>query len=346
MTAFATQHAPTARVRTYTATPVLRRKCACGGTPGPTGECEQCRKKRLGLQRSASATGPALAPPIVHDVLRSPGRPLDAATRADLEPRFGHSFADIRVHEDDRAAESAAAVGARAYTVSRDVVFGAGRYAPGSADGRRLLAHELAHVVQQAGSSTGALRARLEIGPVDDPLEREADAAADAAMSSAPRPVLSGAPPASAATPVVRRVPEEPTDTVQPAAVAEQIEMKKKLDDGRYGCFCGVGECEGGEPINDLDRCCMKHDIQYDALDLTGSKPGAGEISMWSREGFIRSRKFDLELVGCAIGSRKDRTTMDLPGRATRALAVSLYSLRAAYATKLWLQGKLDSIGE
>jgi hypothetical protein len=136
---------------------------------------------RLSLLRapaSRSERSARLAPPIVHDVLRSSGRPLDSAVRAEMEPRFRHSFADVRVHADGRAAESARAVGAHAYAVGRNVVFGAGRYAPGSGEGRRLIAHELAHVVQQRGASA-SLRPKLEVGAVDDPAEREADAAAD-----------------------------------------------------------------------------------------------------------------------------------------------------------------------
>jgi hypothetical protein len=127
------------------------------------------------VQRSASAPGPALAPPIVHDVLRSAGMPLDAATRAEMEPRFRHSFADVRIHADGQAAASARAVGAHAYTVGRDVVFGAGRYAPASAEGRRLMAHELAHVVQQRGAAA-SLQPQLEVGEGDDPTTREAEA--------------------------------------------------------------------------------------------------------------------------------------------------------------------------
>ena len=166
--------------------PVLRR-CACGGSAPGGGECAECRRKRL--DRSASAGGPATAPSIVHQVLRSPGAPLDGGTRSALEPRFGHSFADVRVHADARAAESAEAVGAHAYTVGRDMVFGAGKYAPGAAGGRRLLAHELAHVVQQSGGGTTGLQASLAIGAVDAPEEREADLAADAAVRGAPAAV-------------------------------------------------------------------------------------------------------------------------------------------------------------
>lgn len=98
-----------------------------------------------------STGGDGSAPPAVDATLRSPGQPLDAATRAFMEPRFGHDFSHVRVHADAPAAESARSVGALAYTVGSDVVFGAGHYQPGGSTGRALLAHELAHVVQQQG---------------------------------------------------------------------------------------------------------------------------------------------------------------------------------------------------
>jgi hypothetical protein len=88
----------------------------------------------------------------IDDTLRSPGQALDRETRAFFEPRFGHDFSSVRVHTDAQAAESARAVEASAYTVGRDIVFGAGRYRPGTAGGNRLLAHELTHVVQQAST--------------------------------------------------------------------------------------------------------------------------------------------------------------------------------------------------
>lgn len=106
----------------------------------------------------SSGLGQLAASPIVHEVLSSPGQPLDAATRGFMEPRFGQDFSGLRVHTDAKAAESARDVGAAAYTVGRQVVFGAGRYAPGTEEGRRLLAHELAHVAQQAGAATPSLQ--------------------------------------------------------------------------------------------------------------------------------------------------------------------------------------------
>jgi hypothetical protein len=172
---------------------LLQRKCACGGTPGPTGECAECRKKRLGLQRRESGLGgPTVAPPVVHEVLRSPGGALDGETRSFMESRLGHDFSRVRVHDDARAAESARAVGAKAYTVGRDVVFGPGQYAPGNDGGRRLLAHELTHVIQQGASGTKS-GSDLAVSPPDHPAEREADAAVDAAFAGSTPVVGSGA---------------------------------------------------------------------------------------------------------------------------------------------------------
>jgi len=162
---------------------ILQRKCACGQHTIAGGECEECRKNRvesslasgkLLQRRAADAAEPSEVPPIVYDVLRSPGQPLDVATRAFFEPRFGHDFSQVRVHTDAKAAESTRAVNALAYTVGRDVVFGAGQYAPGTTRGNRLLAHELAHRVQQA-SWTSAPKADLEIGAPGDAHEAEAE---------------------------------------------------------------------------------------------------------------------------------------------------------------------------
>jgi len=90
--------------------------------------------------------------------LRGGGRPLPTTARTFYEPRFGYDFSDVHVHTNSRAAETAAAVNAKAFTVGRDVVFGPGEYAPESAAGKRLLAHELTHVVQQSSSSLSIQR--------------------------------------------------------------------------------------------------------------------------------------------------------------------------------------------
>jgi Domain of unknown function (DUF4157) len=144
-------------------------------TSGEEG-CTSSSKKHEGtLQRAAvNAASTSGVPPIVHDVLNSPGRPLDAAAQAFMEPRFGHDFSGVRVHTDARAAESARSVNALAYTVGRDIVFGPDQYTPETTAGKRLLAHELTHVVQQSGTSfsTGTV---MKVGTPGDPYEREAD---------------------------------------------------------------------------------------------------------------------------------------------------------------------------
>ena len=151
---------------------LLQRKCACGGDHGISGECEDCRKKGLGVvQRLATNTSlVSSVPPIVHEVLRSPGHPLDIGTRAFMEPRFGHDFGHVRIHTDAQAAESAKAINAIAFTVGDHVVFDSGQYAPQSISGRRLLAHEMTHVLQQSQSNLSQ-----SMDHPEDPSEVEAE---------------------------------------------------------------------------------------------------------------------------------------------------------------------------
>lgn len=112
------------------------------------------------IQRKASSAS-AAAPPEVNNVLRSTGRPLDPQTSAAMSSRFGRDFSHVQVHTDERAAASAEALNAEAYTVGHQIAFRHGRYSPSTTAGRRLLAHELTHVVQQghAGPSSGAAHA-------------------------------------------------------------------------------------------------------------------------------------------------------------------------------------------
>ncbi|EFH84869.1 DUF4157 domain-containing protein [Ktedonobacter racemifer] len=163
--------------------PHLQRACACGGacpkcqTKQPGWEHENLRTKRV----QAGDMGQVAAPPIVQEVLLSPGQPLDPATRAFMEPRFGHDFSRVQVHTGGRAAESARAVNAAAYTVGQDIVFGPEEYAPHAPQGQRILAHELAHVIQQERGGTGSA------SPMIDPSaahEREAEAATSTLLES------------------------------------------------------------------------------------------------------------------------------------------------------------------
>jgi hypothetical protein len=122
-----------------------------------------------------AAEGDRIAPPIVRGVLSSPGQPLDPGTRRSLEPRFGRDFSHVRVHHDARAAASADAVSALAYTVGRDIVFGPGQYQPSTRRGRALLGHELTHVVQQAHVALTPDTA-IRMGGVTDEAERQSSA--------------------------------------------------------------------------------------------------------------------------------------------------------------------------
>lgn len=157
---------------------IVQRKCTCGGG------CPKCQKEepwpvqaklRVGPsndpleheadhmaenvtgQKPAARSPEALAgssfsaPPAVRKVLGSSGRTLDGPVRSFFESRFGHDFSGVRIHDDAASGESAKGIGARAYTSGHDIVFGAGEYAPETQEGRRLLAHELTHVVQQRG---------------------------------------------------------------------------------------------------------------------------------------------------------------------------------------------------
>jgi len=132
---------PAPEVSVAAAPPQVSRKCA---------ECQEEEKLQRKSDVPQAATGEA--PAIVHEVLRSPGQSLDAATRGFFEPRFGQDLSRVRVHTGASAEQSAREVNAHAYTVGRSMVFDAGQFAPGTQEGRRLIAHELTHVLQQSGS--------------------------------------------------------------------------------------------------------------------------------------------------------------------------------------------------
>ena len=134
--------------------------------------CDECEEEEELNRKVDGAGGGAIqtAPSIVHQTLQSPGRPLDSGTRAFMESRFEREFGDVRIHTGDQASQSATSVGALAYTVGRNIVFGERAYAPQTSSGQRLLAHELAHVVQQnSGAFQVARQTPAPIPPVFPP---------------------------------------------------------------------------------------------------------------------------------------------------------------------------------
>ena len=148
------------RAAVTAAPPQVSRQCAA---------CEQEEKQPLQTKPAGPASAvPAVAPPQVHDVVRQSGRPLDPATRGFFEPRFGLDLGAVRVHAEGHAGAAARSVGARAFTVGENIVFAPGEFAPSSAGGGHLLAHELAHVLQQRG---GVAPGRVQRAPPEKPCE-------------------------------------------------------------------------------------------------------------------------------------------------------------------------------
>lgn len=149
--------------------PSIRKKqcapCAAGGPP-----CPNCREEPgPPIQRAAGKSGEGSAPESLLNRL-GPGRPLDSENRRFFEPRFGADFSRVRVHADPQAAAAARSVSALAFTAGRDLVFSEGRYAPGTSEGRKLLAHELTHVVQRQGNGR-----RLDRKEGDPPAQPKID---------------------------------------------------------------------------------------------------------------------------------------------------------------------------
>jgi len=140
-------------------------------------EQEQLHETESSMQRKAAdQAGGREAPPIVHEELRAPGQPLDAPTRAFMEARLGHNFGQVRVHMGARAAESAGAIHALAFTVGHHIVLGQQQTLSNAHEARQVLAHELVHVVQQSRSPWRARQLRL--GDPADAQEQEAGAVA------------------------------------------------------------------------------------------------------------------------------------------------------------------------
>lgn len=165
--------------------------CACGGG------CPRCRSTAAeqghGWARASASVDSAAS--LVTDALNAPGEPLQQNVRRTFEAGFGQDFSDVRVHRDERAALSAEAVSAQAYTVGREIVFGAGQYAPDTGDGDRLIAHELTHVLQQSGGAAGRAAnhsgdkaSSLRVSHPADAAELEADRVAHAVTGSVASP--------------------------------------------------------------------------------------------------------------------------------------------------------------
>ena len=220
---------------------IVQRHCACGGTCGPCASAALDENRRV-VQMSASgdfASDGAVLP-------GGSGEPMTEPLRVAMESRFGSDFRGVRIHADGAAAAAAGAMHAEAFTSGRDVYFAAGRYAPQSEDGQRLLAHELAHVVQQSGGAApgrvaGQLGDGAIVGAHDDPLEREADRSADAVLRGETAPTATSDP--------SRRVRRNVLDDIGGAVVSSAQYVGGHIVEGAQ--YVGGQIAEGAEAVAD-----------------------------------------------------------------------------------------------
>lgn len=277
---------------------VLQRRCACGQHAGG-GQCDECKKNEMLQRHPASSRATNAVPPIVNEVLRSPGQPLDRATCAFMEPRFGHDFSQVRVHTDAQAARSAGAVDAEAYTVANHVVFGSGLFQPHAPAGLQLLAHELTHVVQQASGSVGA---PSRVAAIDPHPGMEAEARASAQTLGQKFPLR--APPTPGAS--LQRQPTGTSSTAKktPAPHITEVRVnqntsqsvKATFSDGSTAgdkCSTGKGHCcfdetsgtaEGGAcseaRSNQVGNNCTPVGTSF---KVTTKLPKNGDIEFWTQ---------------------------------------------------------------
>jgi uncharacterized protein DUF4157 len=129
--------------------------------------CADCEDELHRKERAVSARGGGAASSAMETPIGSlaAGAPLPASERAFFEPRFGRGFADVRIHTGATADRAAGSINARAFTLHSDIAFAAGEFRPGSSDGRRLLAHELAHVVQQSTENAALIQRDVALPP-------------------------------------------------------------------------------------------------------------------------------------------------------------------------------------
>lgn len=203
-----------------------------GGSLGSLSQSRQFEQEcnhRQAKRAHEGAYSNRVAPTVVRDVLRSSGQALDLSTRGFFEARLGKSFGEVRIHADNQAAMAASAVSAQAFTVGKHIAFGAGQYMPATFAGRRLLAHELTHVVQQ-GSADPVYP--LHFSAASRPMEREADQAANS--------ILAGFAPSQ----ITGNVPEQ---------IALQDEVPSVSDD--------VGTTQFGRYVDRFDE--IYYDLDY-----------------------------------------------------------------------------------
>jgi len=294
-------------------TRLVQRKCGCGGTCGSCspalGAADEEKKKKV--QRRAIGETSSVIPRSVESILGSPGRPLDTDTRATMESRFDRSFAAVRVHTDSHAAASARAIDAAAYTSGTHIVFGAGRFEPGTTSGRHLLAHELAHVIQQRNGT--ALPSG--VGPANDDHERAADRIADAVAAQGP---VFAPPPAI--VPTAERLVRRKREDDAPASTATEP-PRFIVDDNEVPA---AGQMRRGAFVDELDAAICATSRE-EMSRLGRSTEGCPLLEQWRpRIRAMGTRQLEVSLRRWVAGEAPVRTARDYIPRVAQRLAQSI----------------------
>lgn len=233
---------------------------ASGVAPGKTTLVEQIAGPIARSAASHDKPRPAADEALGH-AAATPGQALLGETRGKLEAAAGADLSGVRVHDNPQSATAANAIGAHAYAVGQDIHFAAGAYQPGSESGQRLIAHEVAHTVQQQGV-TAAPQAKMEVSEPGDAHEREADAFADSVVSGGPagRPTAKVTPGAVARA-VIQR--DKDFDKITAGHLAEadapdKIGLPKELTEGMQSAWDdsfpgGKSQEQGGNLVREKD---------------------------------------------------------------------------------------------
>jgi hypothetical protein len=283
-------------------------------------KCEARAEEEHQLQAKPDATSAAAgseAPPIVHEVLGSSGRPLDTATRAFFEPRFGQDFSQIRVHTDQQAARSAQSVGALAYASGSHIAFGAGQYAPATDSGKALLAHELAHTLQQTRQNPvrGMLGRRVagvncaanQFGASDDPrgdLETADQIAIDLSNQMAEG--------LAADSQTVRDgIPDNPSATLQ--AFEDHLGLPVAVGAGFLNRMTGI--------VRPTQEIALSEELSVVSRRFAGVARVMGQGLSYNCPGNL-----PLNLVGCPAGTCAGADAFSCPGNSLVALCTSFWT--------------------
>jgi len=261
--------------------PAPVRRCACGGIVGPEGECSSCRAKRL-----ASRAKPE-------------GQPLPQPDRAQMERRFGQDFSKVRIHTDREAGHIAQSMNAAAFAIGQNITFGPGRFAPGTPAGTHLLAHELAHTIQQQNAPAPSI-----LGMSSPRSETEAQSAAHSvsrggrstALSPASSLAIAKQDPKDAGTPggTAAPVPAPPSD--EPVDTLAARQTKCLIDRGNCTKVAGGGLPTEG--VMAMENVTCKRDTSYTGPNLWPSEKECNSPQLFAFDSIRIARSLSTKYKG------------------------------------------------